>query len=166
MRKQLLSVFLPLLVLVLFAAAAQTQSTGTEATKNATLQKVNVVRGDDGISVEITARGQVTPQLSTLASPARVVVDLPNTVAATAQNHISVDNDGVKGVRVGMDGRTPPTTRLVIDLVQACRSELVPGANNKLILNVHTTAGAAKAFAKPAASAPKAAAAPAVSPAV
>jgi len=166
MRKQLLSVFLPLLVLVLFAAAAQTQSTGTEATKNATLQKVNVVRGDDGISVEITARGQVRPQLSTLASPARVVVDLPNTVAATAQNHISVDNDGVKGVRVGMDGRTPPTTRLVIDLVQACRYELVPGGDNKLILKLHTAASAAKAIAKPAASAPKATAAPAVSPAV
>src|SRR5713226_1677442 len=167
MRKQLLSVFLPLLVLVLFAAAAQTQSTGTEATKDATLQKVNVVRGDDGISVEITARGQVRPQLSTLASPARVVVDLPNTVAATAQNHISVDNDGVKGVRVGMDGRTPPTTRLVIDLVQACRYELVPGGDNKLILKLHTAASAAKAIAKPLASAaPKAAAALTVPPAV
>ncbi len=166
MRKQLLSVFLPLLIL-LFAAAAETQSTVTDSTKHAALQKVNVVRGDDGVSVEITARGQVTPQLSTLDSPARVVVDLPNTVAATSQRQISVGNDGVKEVRVGMDGHTPPTTRVVIDLVQACRYELVPGGDNKLILKLHTATSAAKAIAKPLASAaPKAAAAVTVPPAV
>ena len=166
MRKQLLSVFLPLLIL-LFAAAAETQNTATDSTKHAALQKVNVVRGDDGVSVEITARGQVTPQLSTLDSPARVVVDLPNTVAATSQRQISVGNDGVKEVRVGMDGHTPPTTRVVIDLVQACRYELVPGGDNKLILKLHTATSAAKAIAKPLASAaPKAAAAVTVPPAV
>ena len=66
MRKQLLVVLLPLLMLVLVGAAAETQNTGTGATTHATLQKVNVVRGDDGISVEITARGQVTPKVSTL----------------------------------------------------------------------------------------------------
>ena len=166
MRKQLLSVFLPLLIL-LFAAAAETQSTVKDSTKHAALQKVNVVRGDDGVSVEITARGQVTPQLSTLDAPARVVVDLPNTVAATSQRQISVGNDGVKGVRVGMDGHTPPTTRVVIDLVQACRYELVPGGDNKLILKLHTATSAAKAIAKPLASAaPKAAAALTVPPAV
>src|SRR3989441_622462 len=166
MRKQLLSVFLPLLIL-LFVAAAETQSTVKDSTKHAALQKVNVVRGDDGVSVEITARGQVTPQLSTLDAPARVVVDLPNTVAATSQRQISVGNDGVKGVRVGMDGHTPPTTRVVIDLVQACRYELVPGGDNKLILKLHTATSAAKAIAKPLASAaPKAAAALTVPPAV
>ena len=166
MRKQLLSVFLPLLIL-LFAAAAETQSTVKDSTKHAALQKVNVVRGDDGVSVEITARGQVTPQLSTLDAPARVVVDLPNTVAATSQRHISVGKDGVQGVRVGMDGHTPPTTRVVIDLVQACRYELVPGGDNKLILKLHTATSAAKAIAKPLASAaPKAAAALTVPPAV
>ena len=30
------------------------------------------MHADDGISVEITARGQVTPKVSTLDSPARV----------------------------------------------------------------------------------------------
>jgi type IV pilus assembly protein PilQ len=150
MRKQLLSVFLPLLILLQLAVAAETQSTGTEATKHAALQKVDVVRGDDGVRVEITARGQLTPQLSTLDSPARVVVELPNTVVATSQSHISVGSDGVKGVRVGMDGQMPPMARIVIDLVQACQYELVPGSNNKLILKLHTTQSAAQAIAKPA----------------
>ncbi len=155
MRKQLLGVFLPLLVLVLIAAA-ETQSTGTQATRHATLQKVSVVRGEDGVSVEITARGPVTPQLTTLDRPARVVLDLPNTVAATSQSHINVGSDGVKGVRVGMDGQTPPTTRVVVDLEQACRYELVPSSDNKLVLKLYTTAAVAKAVSKPAlAAAPK-----------
>jgi type IV pilus assembly protein PilQ len=156
MRKQLLSVFLPLLVMGLIAAAAETQSTGTEAPKSSALQRVNVVRGDDGISVEITARGQVTPQMSTLDRPARIVVDLPNTAMATSQSHINVDSEGVKDVRVGMNGRTPPTTRLVIDLEQACRYELVPGNSGKFTLKLHPAASAAKASPKPAApAAPK-----------
>ncbi len=95
MRKQLLAVLLPLLILALIAGA-ETQSTSTGADTRATVQKVDVMHADDGISVEITAQGQVTPKLSTLDSPARVLVTLPNTVAATVQNHISVGSDGVK----------------------------------------------------------------------
>ena len=87
MRKQLLAVLLPLLILALIAGA-ETQSTSTGADTRATVQKVDVMHADDGISVEITAHGQVTPKLSTLDSPARVLVTLPNTVAATvAESH-------------------------------------------------------------------------------
>ena len=133
MRKQLLAVLLPLLILALIAGA-ETQSTSTGADTRATVQKVDVMHADDGISVEITARGQVTPRLSALGSPARVLVTLPNTVAATVQNHISVGSDGVKGVRIGVDGRVPPTTSIVIDLVQACQYELLPGGDNRIIV--------------------------------
>ncbi len=86
MRKQLLGVVLPLLILVQVGAAADTQNMGSSATTHAALQQLNVVRGDDGVSVEITARGPVTPKLSTMSSPARVVIDLPNTVMGTNQH--------------------------------------------------------------------------------
>ena len=139
MRKQLLAVLLPLLILALIAGA-ETQSTSTGADTRATVQKVDVMHADDGISVEITAQGQVTPKLSTLDSPARVLVTLPNTVAATVQNHISVDSDGVKGVRIGTDGHVPPTTSVVIDLAQACQYELLSGGDNRIIVKLHPAA--------------------------
>jgi type IV pilus assembly protein PilQ len=144
MRKQLLVVLLPLLVL---SAIGETPAADT--TKHATLQKVDVVRGTDGISVEITSRGQVTPTVSTLESPTRVIVSLPNTVAATAQNHLSVDSNGVKGVRIGTDGRTPPTTSVVIDLLSASTYELLPGSDGKVTVKLHPTTDSAKT-AKPA----------------
>jgi type IV pilus assembly protein PilQ len=150
MRKQLLGVFLPLVVLALVAAAAETESASPV---RAALQKFAVTRGADGISVEITARGQVTPKVSTLESPARVILDLPNTVMATSQSHVEVGSEGVKGVRVGMDGQKTPSTRVVVDLEKACRYELVPGADNKFTLKLYTTASSAKVDAK---SAPKA----------
>lgn len=147
MRKQLLGVFLPLLVLVLMAAA-ETQSTGTQSATHATLQKVDVVHGQDGVSVEITGRGQLRPELSTADSPARLVVDLPATVMATSQTHIGVGSDGVKGVRIGMDAQTPPTTRVVIDLAQACRYELLPSTDSKFTLKLYTAASTAKTTVK------------------
>ena len=129
------------------AAAAQTPSQ---------LDRVNVVRGTDDIRVEISAHGAVLPKLTSLDSPARVVVDLPATVMATGQSRIAVGAGGVKGVRIGMDGQTPPTTRIVVDLDQACAYELTPGPADKLVLTLH---GNAVANAAPA-SAPSAEAKP------
>jgi len=52
MRKQLLSVFLPLMLLGLMASAAETPA--QTASQQNELQRVNVVRGTDEIRVEIT----------------------------------------------------------------------------------------------------------------
>jgi type IV pilus assembly protein PilQ len=137
MRKQLLSVFLPMLLLGLVASAAEMPASQPASQKNE-LQRVNVVRGTDEIRVVMDARGAVTPKLTTADSPARLVVDLPGTVMATGQTHITVGSAGVKGVRIGMDGQAPPTTRVVIDLDHACRYELTPSADGKLVLTLHT----------------------------
>ena len=66
--------------------------------------------------IEISSSQAVTPRVSKLSSPARIVVELPETVVASAQNKIPVGSAGVKGVRIGMDGKTPPTTSVVVDL--------------------------------------------------
>ena len=142
MRKQFLTVLLPMLV-IFITASAQTQSAGTDAPKHAALQKVNVVRTSDGFSVEISAHGTVKPRLSTLDNPARIVVDLPNTVVATSHGLISVDGDGVKDVRLGMDGQG--SSRVVVDLTKACRHELVAGSDNTLVLKLYTKSEVAQA---------------------
>jgi type IV pilus assembly protein PilQ len=140
MRKQLLGILLPLLVFCMLAGG-EIQSTGS--VKRAALLKVNVGHSDGAITLELTTRGQVTPKVSELDSPARLVLDLPNTVAATLAP-ISVGSDGVKKVRIGVDGQATPTTRVVVDLDQACRHELVPGSDNKLVLKLYTAKAAAQ----------------------
>ena len=127
------------------AAAAQTPSQ---------LERVNVVRSADDIRVEIRSHGTLTPKLSTLDSPARVVVDLPETVMATGQTRIAVGAAGVKGVRIGMDGQAHPTTRIVVDLDKACAYDLTPGTAGKLVLTLHANEVAKAAEKTVAASSP------------
>jgi type IV pilus assembly protein PilQ len=132
MRKQQLTMFGSLLVGVAVAASAQTTSQ---------LDRVNVVRDTDNIRVEMRASGTITPKLSTLDSPARVVVELPETVMATGQTRIPVGAEGVKGVRIGTDGQKQhPTTRVVVDLEKACAYDLTPGPAGKLVLTLHANA--------------------------
>src|SRR5947209_13244691 len=136
MRKQQLAMFVSLLLVLVVAAAAQTPSQ---------LDRVNVIRDAGTVRVEMTASGALTPKVSKLDSPARLVVDLPETVMATGKTHIAVGEAGVKGLRIGMDGQSHPTTRIVVDLEKACAYELTPGPAGKLILTLHANADASAA---------------------
>src|ERR1700686_638478 len=108
------------------------------------LEAVHVIRNADDVQIEISSREAVTPKVSKLSSPARVVVELPSTVMATPQSKIAVGSAGVKGVRIGMDGKTPPTTSVVVDLEHAVGYELAPGPGNKFVLTLHTGQEVAK----------------------
>jgi type IV pilus assembly protein PilQ len=139
MRKQLLGCLVPLLAMVIVAGAADMTGKGVAA--SAALQKLEVTHSQDGLRVEFKATmGVLAPRLTTLDSPARIVVDLPNTVMATAQSHISVGRDGVEDVRIGMDGQTPTTTRVVVDLAASCLHELVAAPNGGFVLVIHDAA--------------------------
>src|ERR1700686_5085698 len=165
MRKQLLGLFVTLLAFVLIAAAADITGKGAAKETSAALQRLEVTHSQDGLRVEFTATGKLAPKVTTLDSPARIVVDFPNTVMATAQSRISVGRDGVKDVRVGMDRQVPPSTRVVVDLDLAGgalpssrQHELVAGPDGGFVLNIHDavvahrqTAPAAKSVAASAA---------------
>jgi hypothetical protein len=126
------------------------------------LQKVKVVPGADSVQIEISSSQPVTPKVSQLKSPDRVLVELPETVIASSQSKIPVGNAGVKGVRIGMDGKTPPTTSVVVDLEKPLAYELTPGTAGKVILTLHAQ-GSAPSVAKNS-TAPVKAPAPAAAP--
>lgn len=115
--------------------AAKSASTASDTNK---LQHVNVVPGANDIQIEISSSQAVTARVSKLSSPARVLVELPETVVASSQSKIPVGTGGVKGVRIGMDGKTPPTTSVVVDLDKALAYEIAPGPAGKTILILHT----------------------------
>jgi Tfp pilus assembly protein PilP len=147
------------------AAAPVTKSAQTSAQNNK-LQKVSVVPVADGLQVEISSTQSVTPRLSKLASPDRILVELPATVVAGSQNKVPVGSAGVKGVRIGMDGKTPPTTSVVIDLEKPLTYELTPGSAGKLIVTLHSQGAASVAKNNPVPAAKATTPAPAVKAAV
>jgi type IV pilus assembly protein PilQ len=139
MRKQLLGLLVPLTAFVMIAKAADMTGNGVAA--SAALQKLEVAHSQDGLRVEFRSKGVLAPKVTTLDSPGRIVVDFPNTVMASGQSHINVGSDGVKDVRVGMDGQNPPSTRVVIDLAanrsDASQHELTAGSNGSFVLTIH-----------------------------
>jgi type IV pilus assembly protein PilQ len=137
MRKQLLGLLVPLLTLTLSAAAADMTGKGVAST--AALQRLEVTHSHDGLSVEFRAKGTLAPKVTTLDSPARIVVDFPNTVMATAQSLISIGQDGVKEVRIGMDGQVPPHTHVVIDLADSRPHQMVANPDGSFSLTIHST---------------------------
>ena len=165
MRKQQLTMFVSVLVFTVAAVAAAAQTPAVQpAGQRSELERVNVVRGTDDIRVEISSRGVVTPKLSALDSPARVIVDLPETAMAAGRTHIPVGSAGVKDVRIGTDGQTPPTTRIVVDLNQACAYELTPGPAGRLVLTLHTQTAARQTSAPTVAKIATPAASPSAAP--
>jgi len=164
MRKQLLGLLVPLTAFVLIANAAD--MTGGGLAPSAALQKLEVGRSQNGLRVEFKAKGTLAPRVTTLDSPARIVVDFPNTVMATAQSRIPVGSGGVKDLRIGMDGQIPPSTRVVVDLAGTGsdgdrQHELTAGPNGSFVLTIHDAVVAHRQSVPAAISATKAAPQPA-----
>ncbi len=134
-------------------AAPKTAAPPAPSSAHNQLKKVNVVAGDDSFRIELLSSEAVAGKASQLSSPDRVLVELPGTVAATRENHIPVGSGGIKGIRIGTDGKNPPTTSVVVDLEKACAYELTPGPSGALVLTLHTEALASSAV-QPAAKAP------------
>jgi type IV pilus assembly protein PilQ len=145
MRKQLLRTISALLALSLLAGA---ETPATDSGEGAALRKVNVVDSSDGIQIEMTTTGGVSPKVEALSRPARIVVDLPHTRLRTSPSRIAVGRDGVLGVRIGTDAKE--TTRIVVDLERPAEYKLLSGAGDQLSLKIAATSEPAEtADAKP-----------------
>src|SRR5438270_1811401 len=77
------------------AAAATAAPPIAKAGKTVSVKNVAVVRGNAGMQVEILASAPVTPQTMKLASPDRIVLDLPNTIPA-GKRELSVNGSDIK----------------------------------------------------------------------
>ena len=71
-RMQLLGIIFPLLLSI--AAVAQPQGgQAANPSELTTVQGLNVLRGPDGVSVEITATGNLSPTATAVENPDRLV---------------------------------------------------------------------------------------------
>lgn len=123
------------------AKAAQPKAIRRSGSRPATVQRVNVVRGKNGIDVEVVGNGVLEAKTMRLSHPERLVVDVANAEPLLRHHVISVNTAEVKAVRMSRYQQAPPVTRIVMDLGSAREYELVP-AGNKLVVKLHTPASA------------------------
>ena len=152
--KQLLSSVGMMLILGTAAFAADTQSAAApaSATKPAAtptssaaanpaptvVRNVSVVQGDGTINVEIATNGPITPKATRLASPARIVLDFPNSIPAGRNQFVTVDSTDVKDVRLAQFQADPPVVRIVVDMASARPYDLT-AVGNKITLKLRSS---------------------------
>ncbi len=112
------------------------------------VRNLAVVRGKDGMQVEISASGPLTPKLMKLTGPDRLVVDLPNTIPGGHHSPILVNSADIKSVRMAQFQQDPPVTRVVIDLL-APRDGEIASEGNKLVLKLRGEQASAAPTAQP-----------------
>jgi AMIN domain-containing protein len=134
------------------ALPAYGQLTWDKAQKNAqvaVVQSVEVIPGKDEVTVEILASRAITPEISRVEGPPRLVIDLPNTVMPLRRKRFGVRSDQISGVRVDQYSSTPQVARAVVDLL-APVSYVWQNLGDRLVIHIRPSESAKPAFSVPA----------------
>ena len=81
----------------------------------ALVRSVAMVPDPDGPAIEIVTTRPMSPDITLVENPERLVVDL-NKAILPAAKVIPFHNEAITGVRVNQFQKSPPITRIVVDL--------------------------------------------------
>jgi hypothetical protein len=107
-------IVLLLIVVGLTASSSPQTAPATDVTR---IRSVRVIPGADGPAIEIITTRPITPAITTLKDPSRLVIDLPDSLLMP-RNTIDYRSDQIQGIRANQFQNTPPISRVVVDLSQ------------------------------------------------
>lgn len=102
--------------------AAQTPKPATKTPSSlrpapaAVVQNIRIIHERGVPDVEIQLSHPVSPEIQTLYSPPRLVIDLPNTRLGMQQKHIAVGQENIRAIRAEQHQQGSVSTRIVLDL--------------------------------------------------
>ena len=78
------------------------------------VERVELLSGCEGI-LKIAADSPISPRTQDVASPDRLVIDVPDAIPGTRLHGLAVHSGEIKDIRVGLFSANPPVTRIVVD---------------------------------------------------
>jgi hypothetical protein len=104
-----------------------------------TIRSVKVIPGKDGPVLEILSDRPVSPVITKLESPLRLVIDLPKASMALTRKRIDFRNEEISGIRLNQFKNEPPIGRIVVDLLKPTAYSWDAAANH-LMVRLHAIA--------------------------
>jgi AMIN domain len=105
-------------------------------TPPALVRSVRMVPGPDGPAVEIITTRPMTPEVTLLESPRRLVIDLPKSLIP-ARKRIAFRSELVRTALADQYQTNPATVRIVVDLLEPCRYSW-DAAGNRLMVRLYS----------------------------
>ena len=98
-----------------------------------TVRHVDVLSSGSHLEIEITTSEPLAPQTQVITGPDRLIVDFPGALPDARLHNFAVNRGDMKGVRVGLFTRNPPTTRLVFDMKSAPQYQIFPSGRTLIV---------------------------------
>jgi len=127
-----------LAVLCMFSLAAQTIA---QETKPTSILSVRALADGGAIAVEIISSQPLTPTISKVENPSRLVIDLPSGVIPADKRLVDFHSSLIKAVRLNQFKISPPVTRIVVDLAKPATFSW-EASGNLLTVRIHAAESA------------------------
>ncbi|HEY1801645.1 MAG TPA: AMIN domain-containing protein [Terriglobales bacterium] len=105
------------------------------ANHTANVQSIRLVPDEHGATIEIKADQPITPQITPLDLPHRLVIDLPYAVTSHQGKRVASHVKQITDIRFGQYTVKPPVVRIVVDLSEAMTYR-VEAAGNQLLVHL------------------------------
>jgi hypothetical protein len=135
--------------LLVFAAACFPVPAACQAKAVPSIRRVQVLRGQGQVEIEIEASDRMIPHTNLLTGPDRLVVDFVGAIPSAQLRNQTVSRGEVKSLRVGLFSSNPPVTRIVVDLKGPQPYQVFPSGRTVIVKVGSADAESATRFTAP-----------------